>query len=79
MNNYQNRRVRHINAKPSEWVRVHRPAPAPSSHGDAIWGLIFKIGLSIAAFFIVCEIIKAMLPLILIGGAAWFWLKLNSK
>lgn len=79
MNNYRTRRVRHINAKPGEWVRVHRPAPASSSHGDAIWGLIFKIGLGISAIFIVCEIIKSLLPFIMIGGAVWFWLKLNSK
>ena len=42
MKNHQYRRIRHINAQPGEWVRVHRPA---SSHGDALWGLLLKIGL----------------------------------
>ena len=77
------RNIRHIRARNDEWVQVHRdaaPAPAPSYDGSDWWFvLLLKVGGGILAFWLVCTIIKAMLPFLVLGALGWFFLKFHGK
>lgn len=73
------RNIRHVHASNDEWVRVHRQPAPPSSGNDALWRLALKVGGGIALFFIVCQIIKAMLPFLVLGALGWVALKFFSR
>jgi hypothetical protein len=61
------RKIRHIRARNGEWVRVHRNPPAPASGQDALWWRVFQFAGGIFLFVIVCQIIKALLPFLVLG------------
>jgi hypothetical protein len=74
------RNIRHIRAGNDEWVQVHRDPPAPATGGDDWWvGLLLKVGGAILAFWVICAILKAMLPFLFLGALGWFFLKLSGK
>jgi hypothetical protein len=77
------RNIRHIHADNNEWVRVHRnrvPAPAPSSDKDDWWvGPLLKVGGAILAFWLICTLLKAMLPFLVLGALGMLGLKFFSK
>jgi len=73
------RNIIHIRADNDEWVRVHRDPPPPAPDTDWLWMLLFKVGGGILVFFIVCQIIKAMLPFLFLGALGWFVLKASGK
>ena len=75
------RNIRHIRARDDEWVQVHRsPAPAPPSGGDDWWiGLLLKVGGGILACWLICELLKALLPFLVLGALGWFALQVFCK
>jgi len=68
-------RIRHIRARPGEWVRVHRPpvAKAPIGGGSEDWW--WKIGLAILGLIVAVEIIKALAPYFILCLIGWVVLK----
>lgn len=74
---FGSRKIRHIHAENNGWVRVHRAQstthPA-SNRGDWLWAAGFKIGGAILAFVIICKIITALMPFLLLGALGWFFL-----
>jgi hypothetical protein len=74
---FNSRWVKHIQARSNEWVCVHRSNPttvSTSSCDDWLWPLVFKIGGSILLFVIICKIIAALMPFLVLGALGWFFL-----
>jgi hypothetical protein len=59
------RRVIHVHARNDEWVRVHRGGFGASCGWE---GLLIKVGVSVVAFFVVCLIIKMLLPYLVLAA-----------
>jgi hypothetical protein len=71
------RRVKHIHANRNEWVCVHRTypvTPPTSSSIDWLWPLVAKIGGAIILFVIVCKVLEALLPFLVLAAIGWFYL-----
>jgi hypothetical protein len=62
-------KVVHVHARPNEWVCVHRPHGGGSSN-DFFEGIILKVLLYGAAFFVIMMILKALLPFIILAIVA---------
>ena len=76
-NSFGSRRVNHIHASNNEWVCVHRSQPVTqsvSNSDDWLWPLVAKIGGAIIAFAIICKILTALLPFLVLGAIGWFYL-----
>ena len=71
--------IRHIRAGNDEWVQVHRDPPPPSSGDDWLWGLLWKVGGGILGLFIVGQILKALMPFIVLGALGWVALYVFGK
>ncbi len=63
--------IRHIRADNDEWVQVHRDTPPPSSGEDWLWLLLCKVGGGILGLVIVGQILKAVMPFIVLGALGW--------
>jgi len=74
---FDSRRVKHIHARNNEWVCVHRTQPATQSatdYGDWLWVLVAKIGGAIIAFVVICKILTALMPFLILGAIGWFFI-----
>ena len=74
---FGSRRVKHIHARNNEWVHVHRSQPltqSVSNSGDWLWPLVAKIGGAIILFVIICNIIMALLPFLILGAIGWLFI-----
>jgi hypothetical protein len=71
--------IRHIRARSDEWVQVHRNPPPPSSGDDWLWTLLLQVGGGILVLVIACQIIKAMMPFLVLGFLGWVALKFYGK
>jgi len=71
----------HISPKPDEWVHVHRNhSPAPSSSGGDWWvELLLKVGGGILALWLVCAILKVLMPYLILGFLGWVGLNFFGK
>jgi len=70
------RNIRHVHAANNEWLRVHRNR---TSGNGALWELALKVAGGIGLCFIVCQIIKVMLPFLVLGALGWVALKFFSR
>jgi hypothetical protein len=76
-NSFGSRRVKHIHATNNEWVCVHRSQPVTqsvSNSGDWLWRLVAKIGGALILFVIICKILTALLPFLILGAIGWFFI-----
>jgi hypothetical protein len=74
---FDTRKIKHIHARNNEWVCVHRTHPASrpaASSTDWLWPLVAKIGGAIIIFVIICKIITALLPLLVLAAIGWLFL-----
>jgi hypothetical protein len=71
--------IRHIRASNDEWVQVHRNSPPSNSGDDWLWGPLWKVGGGILVLVIVCQIIKALMPFLVVGFLGWVALKFYGK
>lgn len=71
---FGSRRVKHIHARNNEWVHVQRSHPVTqsvSNSDDGLWPLVAKIGAAIVLFVIICKILTALLPFLILGAIGW--------
>jgi len=74
---FGSRQVKHIHARNNEWVHVHRSHPVTQSVSnpcDWLWPLVAKIGSAVILFVIICKIITALLPFLILGAIGWFFI-----
>jgi hypothetical protein len=74
---FGHRRVTHIRAAPGEWVRVHRTPPVSqptSAFADRLRPLLLKVGGGILLFVIICKILTALLPFLVLGAIGWLFI-----
>ncbi len=76
-NSFGSRRVKHIHARNNEWVCIHRSHPVTQSVShcdDWLWSLVAKIGGAIIAFVVICKILTALMPFLILGAIGWFFI-----
>jgi hypothetical protein len=42
--------------------------------GDWLWPLVAKIGGAIIAFVLICKILTALMPFLILGAIGWFFI-----
>ena len=73
------RHIRHIRAGNNEWVKVHRDPPPPSPGQDWFWMLLLKVGGGVVAMFIIGQILKVLMPYLVLLLLGWVALYVFAK